>query len=280
MSDTVRIALAQMDPKLGKTKENLETILGMVREAAKNRANLVVFPECSLSGYVYKSKQEALPYVDNIPGVSTEKVAALCKEARTYVIYGLLENAGDKLYNALAFVGPDGVIGLYRKNHLPYLGIDRFVDPGNKGFPVFSTPIGNIGMHICYDLQFPESARVMGLTGADIIVLSTNFPEGRAEKLNCLVRARAVENKVHVASCDRVGSERGFDFDGFSTIINSKGDVLVTASHAREEIIYADVSLAEARQKRHVFIPGEWEIDNIASRRPELYGIITQKKRK
>ena len=116
--------------------------------------------------------------------------------------------------------------------------------------------------------------------GADIIVLSTNFPKGRAEKLNCLVRARAVENKVHVASSDRVGTERGFEFDGYSTIVNAKGDVLVTASHDKEELIYADVSLAEARQKRHVFIPGEWEIDNIASRRPELYGAITQKKRK
>jgi 5-aminopentanamidase len=278
MSDTVKIAVAQMDPKLGKTKENLDTILEMVREAAKNLANLVVFPECSLSGYVYQSKQEALPDADNVPGVSTEKVAALCKEARTYVIYGLLENTGDKLYNALAFVGPDGLIGSYRKNHLPYLGIDRFVDPGDKGFPVFSTPIGNIGMHICYDLQFPESARVMGLTGADIIALSSNFPKGRAEKLNCLVRARAVENKVHVASCDRIGNECNLGFDGYSAIVNSKGDVLVTASHDREEIIYADVSLAEARQKHHIFIPGEWEIDNIGNRRPELYSIITQKK--
>lgn len=280
MSDTVRIAAAQMDPKLGKTKENLETILRMTREAAANKANLVIFPECCLTGYVYKSKAEALPYVDNIPGVSTEKVASLCKELNVYVVYGLLEKSGDKMYNALAFVGPEGVIGGYRKNHLPYLGIDRFVDLGDKGFPVFDTPIGKIGMHICYDLQFPESARVMGLGGADIIILSTNFPRGRAEKLNCMVRTRAIENKVHVASSDRVGNERGFDFDGGSTIVNAKGDVLATASGDKEEIIYADVSLAEARQKRHVFIPGEWEIDNIASRRPELYGAITKKKGK
>ena len=279
MPDTVRIAVAQMEPKLGKIKENLETITGMVREAAGNGANLVVFPECSLTGYMFKSRQEALPYADRIPGVSTEKVAALCKELKIYVVYGLIEADGSKLYNSLAFVGPEGVIGSYRKNHLPYLGLDRFADPGDKGFPVFTTPIGNIGMHICYDIQFPESARVMGLMGADIILLSTNFPKDRAEKLNCMVRSRAIENHVHVASCDRIGGERGMDFDGLSTIINARGDVQATAGHDKPEIIYADVSLAEARQKHHIFIPGEWEIDNIASRRPELYGAITQKKR-
>ena len=279
MSDTVRIAVAQMDPKLGKTKENLETILGMSREAAGKGANLVVFPECSLTGYMFKSRQEALPYIDHIPGVSTEKVAALCKESNIYVVYGLIEAAGEKLFNSLAFVGPEGVIGSYRKNHLPFIGFDRFADPGDKGFPVFNTPIGNIGMHICYDIQFPEAARVMGLSGADIILLSTNFPGGRSEKLNCMARTRAIENHVHVALCDRIGGERGFEFDGFSTIINCRGDVLATASHDKQEILYADFSLAEARQKHHVFIPGEWEINVIASRRPELYGIISQKKK-
>jgi len=280
MSDQVKIAVAQMDPKLTKIKENLEAILGMIKQAAGNGANLVVFPECSLTGYIYKSRQEALPYADTIPGLSTDKVRSLCQELKIYVIFGLLEKAGDKLFNALAFVGPEGIVGSYRKNHLPFLGIDRFVDKGDKGFPVFSTPIGNIGMHICYDIQFPESARVMALAQADIIVLPTNFPKGRAEKLNCLVRARAIENKVHVASSDRTGRERGFDFDGFSTIINASGDILSTASRDKEEIIYGEVSLAEARQKQHIFIPGEWEIDNIGSRRPELYGAIIQKKRK
>ena len=152
------------------------------------------------------------------------------------------------------------------------------MDRGDRPFQVYSTPVGNIGLHICYDVLFPESARVMVLLGADILVLSTNFPEGRGETLNCVIRARAIENKVHVVSADRVGTERGFTFAGLSNMVAATGEVLSLASPDREEIIYGEVSLAAARQKHRVFIPGEWETDNIKDRRPELYGVITQSK--
>lgn len=280
MSDKIKVAAAQIDPKLRQKESNLTKIMTFIRKAADNKANLIIFPECSLTGYIYTSREEALPFAETIPGASTEKIATLCRELETYAIFGLLERDGDKLFNALAWVGPQGFVAGYRKNHLPFLGVDRFVDPGDKPFQVYSTPLGNIGMHICYDVLFPESARVMALLGADIIVLPTNFPEGRTERLNCVVRARAIENKIHVISSNRIGSERGFTFDGFSIIVNANGEVLSTASHDKEEIIYGEVSLSQARQKHHVFIPGEWEIDNINRRRPELYGMITQPKPK
>jgi len=280
MLDKIKVAAAQTYPKLMKPAENLTTMLNFTRKAAENKAHLIAFPECHLTGYVFSNLKEATPFAETIPGASTEAVVSLCRELNIFVIFGLLEKENKKLYNSLAFAGPEGLIASYRKNHLPFLGIDRFVTPGDRPFQVHQTTIGNVGMHICYDVQFPESARVMALMGADIIVLATNFPQGRSEKLNCLVRARAVENKVHVVCANRIGGERSFSFDGYSIIINARGDVLSTASHDREEIIYGEVSLKEARQKHHVFIPGEWEIDNFASRRPELYGIITQPKEK
>ncbi len=279
MSNKIKIAAAQMEPKLMETKENLENILSAVRKAADNQADLIVFPECSLSGYIFSSRQEALPFAETIPGSSTEKVISLCQELKVYVIFGLLEKENDRLFNAAAFLGPQGLIGKYRKNHLPFMGVDRFVDPGDKPFQVYQTPIGNIGLQICYDILFPESSRVMTLLGADILALSTNFPSAktRGEKLTTyVVSARAIENRVHVVSTDRVGSERGFSFAGLSKIVDASGEILGLASADKEEIIYGEVSLESARQKHLTFIPGQWEVDYIGDRRPELYGMITK----
>jgi predicted amidohydrolase len=275
MADKIRIAAVQMEPRLMKIGENLDSMVRTTKQAAHNQANLIVFPECSLTGYVFSSRQEALPFAETIPGPSTEKLASLCHELKVYVIFGLLEKENDKLFNAAAFIGPEGLIAGYRKNHLPFLGVDRFADAGDKPFQVHQTPIGNIGLQICYDILFPESSRVMTLQGADILVLPTNFPQRRGEKLNLIVSARAIENRVHVVSADRVGSERGCSFSGMSKIVDALGDVLSLASPDREEIIYGGVSLDTSRQKHITFIPGEWELDQIKDRRPELYGLIT-----
>jgi predicted amidohydrolase len=276
-SDTVKIAAVQVEPGLMKNRDNLASILGWVSEAAANQANLVVFPECSLSGYIFHSRGEALPFAETVPGPSTEEVASLCRELGVYVVFGLLEREGDRLFNAAVLVGPQGFIAGYRKNHLPFLGVDRFCDMGDRPFKVHQTPVGNIGLHICYDIVFPESSRVMTLMGADILALPTNFPQVRRETLaTYVVNARAVENRVHVVAADRVGSERGYAFAGLSKIVSASGKTLGLASPDKEEIIYGEVSLAAAREKRLVVVPGEYELDYVKDRRPELYGLITE----
>jgi len=277
MSNRIKIAVVQMEPKLMKSRENVESILSAAKEAAENHADLIVFPECSLSGYIFSSRQEALPFAETIPGPSTEKVASLCQELKVYVIFGLLEEHGDKLFNAAAFLGPRGFIGKYKKNHLPFLGVDRFVDIGDEPFQVYQTPIGNIGLQICYDVVFAESSRVMTLLGADILVLLANFPQGRGEKvITYVVSARAIENRVHVVSANRIGSERGFSFAGLSKIVDASGEILGLASRDEEQIIYGELSLESARQKHVTLIPGEYEVDHVEDRRPELYGVITK----
>ncbi len=279
MNDTVKIAGVQMDPKLMANKENLALILERTREAAGNGAELIVFPECALTGYVYSSREEAVPFAETIPGNSTVEVAALCKKLKVHVIFGLLEKEGNKYFNAAALVGPGGLIGKYRKVHLPYLGIDRFLDPGDQPFNVYKTPIGNIGMFICYDCNFCESARTMALQGADILALPTNWPQGRGKVARYVIVTRAFENTVHLVAVDRVGVERGNKFLGTSKIISAFGDVLAQGSEENEEIIYAEVKLSDAREKRQVFKPGEFELDFIGDRRPEFYGEITRMKR-
>jgi len=278
-SHKIRVAAVQTDPRLMQVGENLDGILGAIKEAATNRAELMAFPECSLTGYIFNSREEALSSAETVPGSATEKIATLCKELKVYVVFGLLEREDDRLYNAAVFVGPEGIIGRYRKNHLPFLGVDRFVDSGDEPFQVYQTPVGNIGLFICYDIVFPESARVMTLLGADILVLPTNFPQVRRETLSThVVSTRAIENRVHVVAADRVGSERGSVFAGLSKIVDAAGKTLSLASLDRKEIIYGEVSLSAARQKRLIITPGEYELDYIDDRRPALYGEITRPK--
>ena len=276
MRDKIKIAAVQMNPKIMRNRENLDKILLRTKSAASNGADLIVFPECALTGYVFASREEAIPFMETIPGPSTDRLIACCKELSVYVIVGLLEIDAGSCFNVAVLMGPQGLVGKYRKNHLPFLGIDRFIDPGDKPFQVYKTPVGNIGIHICYDCNFPESARVMMLLGADILILPTNWPEGREKVAKYVINTRAYENKVHLVAVDRIGRERGVRFIGSSKIIDAWGDMLAEASSDDEEIIYAEVALAEARQKRIVFKAGEFELDFVGDRRPELYGKVTE----
>jgi 5-aminopentanamidase len=277
MPTVVKVAAVQMNPELMQKEKNLENILLKTREAAANGAKLIIFPECALTGYMFTGRAEAMPYAEAIPGPSTEKVAEVCKELGVYMIFGLLEKSNDKLYNAAALIGPEGLTGKYRKNHLPFLGVDRFTDKGDNQFEVFNTPAGNIGIVVCYDITFPETGRCLALKGADIIAVITNWPRQRIYIAKHVINARALENHIYVAAADRIGTERGGKFLGMSKIVDVSGRTLASASMTKEEILYADLDLELARKKHIVFVPGEMEMDFINDRRPELYGEITRK---
>jgi predicted amidohydrolase len=128
----MRVAVAQIEPKLGDTKHNLEVCLARLGESVARGAELLVLPECAISGYMFDSVEEATPFAEEIPGPSTEALGEACRRLGAYVVCGLLERDGDLLRNAAVFVGPDGLVGSYRKTHLPFLGVDRFVAPGDE----------------------------------------------------------------------------------------------------------------------------------------------------
>jgi len=251
-------------------------MIAVLDQAAGKGAKLTVFPEAALSGYCYNSPDEARPHAEPIPGPSTQRLTEICKKLDVFVVYGLIEAAGERLYNSTALVGPQGVVASYRKIHLPFLGIDRFTTPGDRPFAVHEAAGMRIGMHICYDGGFPESARVMTLLGADLLVLPTNWPPGAECMAGCAVNTRAMENNVYYAACDRVGDERGFHFIGLSKICDPSGRVLAEAAHDREEILYAEVDVEQARQKKIIRVPKLHEIDRIRDRRPEMYGEIAK----
>lgn len=276
MTDKVRIAGVQMDPKIAEKAANLDVCLERIQEAAKLGAKLVVFPECCLTGYCFNSLEEAIPLAESIPGPSTRKIANACRKLNVHVVFGLIERVENKFFNTAAFIGPGGLVGKYRKIHLPYLGIDRFLTRGNLAFRVYDTPVGIIGLNICYDGTFPESARVMALAGAEIIALLTNWPTGRERLPSFVIPTRAFENKVYYIAVDRVGQERGTGFIGRSKIVDVQGTTLVEANSSDEEIIYADITPEEARRKHTVVVPGEFEYDLFRDRRPEFYSGITE----
>ena len=274
--DPIVVAVAQIDPKMGDRDANLATIERLTREAAARNARLILFPECSLTGYGYVSLEEALADAESIPGPTIERVSGLARELGIHIVFGMVEREGDRVFNAAPFVGPEGLIGVYRKTHLPFEVLDRFATPGDVGLPIFDTDLGRVGILICYDKRFPEPARVLALKGADIILHPTNLPPGGAPQPEFMYQSRAAENRVWILSADRIGIERGVRFIGRSMIVDPTGSRLAEGSTDREELLVAEILPAAARQKDLVFDPGVYELHPFRDRRPELYGQVTQ----
>ena len=275
-SKFVTVAGVQFYPRIGQLRENCARILEKIGEAAAQGAKLIVFPECALSGYVFDDLDEARAATERVPGPFTDVLAATCKRFGVYAVAGMLEDLGDALYNSAVLCGPEGLVGVYRKTHLPYLGVDKLAALGPDPYRVYETDIGRIGMLICYDLRFPEAARCLALRGADIIALPTNWPEGAQGSPDFIAPTRALENRVFVVAVNRAGEERGARFIGKSQIVDPAGRRLALAETTGETVITATFDPTLARQKRLVINPGVFEIDTIGDRRPELYHRIVE----
>ena len=271
-----KIAGVQMDIELEATEANLDRMAEHLEATASDGAYLTVFPECALTGYCYDDLETAKNVAESIPGPSTEAMTDLCRKHGSYVVYGLIERDEERIYNACVLVGPEGVLGSYRKIHLPSLGLDKLVTPGDRPFAVHAAGELKIGMHICYDGSFPEAPRILALLGADLLVLPTNWPPGAECAAECLVAARALENHVYSLAVNRVGDERGFHFIGRSRICDPTGATLDAANHDRPAVLWAEIDPSVARNKHLVRVPGRHEIDRFRDRRPEWYGPLVE----
>lgn len=275
MPTIVKIAGVQMDVALGDPEANLSRLEASLEETARQGTQITVFPECAVTGYCFDSLEEARPFAESIPGPSVERITAKCRELDVFAVFGMLEADGDDMFNACVLVGPDGLVGSYRKIHLPCLGIDQYTTPGDRPFAVLTAGETRIGLNICYDGSFPEPSRIMALEGADLIALPTNWPPGADTFAKYATNTRAMENNVYYIAVNRVGTERGFRFIGYSKIIDTDGNPIDEALHERETILYGEIELERARKKRLVRVPGKHQIDRFADRRPEMYGRIT-----
>ncbi len=275
MTDT-HIACVQMDVQIGEVAVNRDKIIARLHEAARHGAQLVIFPECALTGYCFDSLAEASPYGEPLDGPSAQLIAAACRETETHAVVGFIERQGERYYNAAMVVGPTGVVGSYRKVHLPFLGVDRFLTPGDRPFEVVALPFGRIGVNICYDASFPEAARSLKLLGAELVILPTNWPGGAWRTAEYVINARASENHFHFAAVNRVGTERGWQFIGRTKVVDCMGDTVIEAGREEEEIVYAALDLTLSNRNKIVNVAGAYELDRLGDRRPEFYGLIAQ----
>ncbi|MDX3925833.1 MAG: nitrilase family protein [Shinella sp.] len=254
----LKVASIQMEPVFGRTAENVARSLALLEEAAEKGARLAVLPELCNTGYVFESREELRSLAEEIPvGPSTEAwIEAACR-LDMHIVAGITERDGEVFYNSAVIVGPSGYIGRYRKVHL--WGEEAlYFTPGDLGFPVFDTPVGKIGCQICYDCWFPESFRLAALQGAELMCVPTNWvpipgqDPKREAMANILVMAAAHSNSLFIVAADRVGVERDQPFIGQSLIVSHTGwPAAGPASYDKEEVLVAEVNLADARRKRN-----------------------------
>jgi predicted amidohydrolase len=256
MESAVRIACCQIEPKVGHKRENVEKTILFAEDAAEGGADIILLPELANTGYVFETRREAFELSEDVPeGETVRAWEAFTRRRKAYLVAGISEREEGRLYNSSVLIGPDGYLGKYRKLHL-WNREKFFFEPGDVGLPVFHTPLGRLAMYICYDMWFPELARIYALLGADAILNVTNWvpSENRAEDsrvTEAICVAQANLNAVFIAAADRIGVERGQPFLGRSMIASPTGKLLAgPASYDTEEIIYADCDLSEARTRK------------------------------
>ncbi len=239
------------------TEENLKMFEHYIDQAAEKNTDLIVFPEYSLQGVVdmtivdpleleyYHSVAEYVP-----EGSSTQRMIQKAKEKDMYIAWTMVEkdkNQIDILYNTMVLVGPEGYVGSYRKIHLP-LTERLYVFPGNE-VKVFDTKLGKIGLMICFDLSYPETARMLALKGAELIICATGWPKGTGEVddqlniYNIFNSARAVENQVYLATSTTCGEIHPGSFCAGHSRITAPDGTLLAETDYNEGIALADIDI-------------------------------------
>jgi len=276
VQEKVNVALAQISCKVGDKKHNINIMKKNIKQAKEKGANIVIFPELSLTGYLNRDITYEL--AEPIPGPSIHSMEEIAKKESIYIVFGMpeqSEKAHAVLYNTAVFLGPDGIIGKYRKMHLPTHSVfeeKRYFRLGYEA-PVFETEIGKMGLTICYDIFFPEIFRLLRLKGAQLIICTSASPAVRSRFFEVFTAARALENTVFLAYVNLVGVENGLQFWGGSRIIAPDGSILTKARYDEEDLVigttdYADLERAEA------FVP------TLRDLRPELFNSLREQAEK
>jgi predicted amidohydrolase len=270
-----RIVCQQLAPVLGDLDAGRRLTTEAIAGAAAAGGEVILLPELATCGYMFESAEEAAACaITRADPLFGDWAAALGGAA--VVIGGFCERGEDgRIYNSAAVVGADGLLGVYRKVHL----WDReklWFAPGNEPPSVFATPVGRIGVLVCYDLEFPEMPRLLALAGAQLIAVPTNWPlleapiDGGPPEL-LVGQAAARVNRLFVACCDRAGTERGQRWTQGTAIIDQRGELLARQEDRGAAI--ADVELARADAKALT------ELANVLDdRRPELYAQLLERR--
>lgn len=260
-STRLTIALGQMDVPPGRPEENLERARTLAGRAQEAGADLLLLPELWLHGYdLGRASERATPL--NEGGFA--HMADMACRFRLYLCGSLLERHSGGVSNTAVLYAPDGsLLGAYRKIHLfRMMEEPRYLVPGDRAV-VCPSPWGPLGLAVCYDLRFPELFRVMALAGAVLFLIPAQWPVRRIEAWTILARARAIENELFVAACNRVGMEHEAVFPGQSLVVDPWGQVLVQGDD-QEGLLVAQADLGQMRKARRYLTVFE-------DRRPQAY---------
>jgi len=265
MGTLKKVGYYQFNPVLGNPQMNREK----VNSALKNiKADLIVLPELAFTGYSMDSRKEALELAEDVNNSPTiEMLENICRNNKTSIVAGFAEKYKDKIYNSAVLISPEGFKAVYRKMHL--FGFEsEFFDPGPSLPEVYDVDGLKIGMMVCYDWFFPETARIIALKGADIIAHPSNLVLPWCQRA---MVTRCLENNIFAVTANRFGSEirRGKEltFTGASQITAPRLEIVASASKDSEELTIVEIDINAARRKTVT------KVNHLLNdRRSDLYG--------
>ena len=284
-SSPVRVALIQMSCSPDPTK-NLRVALQRIATAAKSGAKLVCLPELFRSLYFCQKEDYAcFKLAEAIPGATTQALSLAAKKNKVTLVASLFEKRTEGLYHNTAVVfGPNGkILGKYRKMHIPDdpgFSEKFYFSPGDIGFHPIDTPVGRLGILVCWDQWYPEAARLMALRGAQILIYPTAIGWAKGEKKavcdaqqsawQTIQRSHAIANGLYVLSINRTGWEKNLQFWGSSFVAAPFGEVLAQCSSHKGEILKTTLDLSKIASTRQ-----HWPF--LRDRRVDAYAGLDQR---
>ena len=291
MKAKVTVALVQFEPRWLETEHNAERMKTLAEEQARAGAELIVFPELANVGYItpqkigdppsYGSDTSALEFAvkyhqasEYIPGLTTGLLGQVAESYGVHIVVGLSQKhpaVPGSLYNSAVLIGPSGTIGVHHKMHIP--SNEKYYFYRGETADVYETELGNIAMMICYDLRFPELARIYALKGAEIICVPWGGSwKGKftdPEHLRHRAFTRAQENACFVLLCNRTGKEGTSQFIGRSLVTAPHGQIIASTESQEETVVTAELSYEDIIQARSLHTVFQ-------DRRPDMYSRLVE----
>lgn len=300
MKENVKVVCVQANTcGVYEKEKNIQDHVDKILSLKDQHPDLVVFPELSISGYIRESNPaNRVDYweygAETVPGPATNRIIAACKEVGCYAIFGIAERTAATMvpYNSAVLVGPEGLVGVNRKVHLPLIEKDYFLQGTEP--QVYDTAIGRIGMIICYEMFFPEPTRIMAVKGADICAWigfvavrdaaetakgkggGVGIGEEKQYLVNVAPRVRALENQMCLAVCtagglhDMGGNTGWWQRAGHSKVIDNFGNIIAQSDNMNEDIIIGELSAEQLKLGRAAY-------PMLKDRRPWMYESLINK---
>lgn len=268
----VKVALAQFDSELGNKIGNLQRMVQLCEQAASQGAKLICFPELSTTGYRGDLLSTQLWDLSDFDGSETYCLfSQLASRLDITIVAGFAER-GERLgevYNSVGVWNPgcENISGVFRKVHA--FGIEKQWFKSGDTFPVFDTPIGKIGVMICYDMGFPEVARILTLQGAELLIAPSAWCIQDRDMWNINTACRALENGTHLLAVNRWGHEEDLHLFGGSKIMGPRGQVLCEASYEQEQLLVGEIDFRLQAYTR-------LNVPYLRDRKPLDYGLLVQ----